>query len=68
MRDVGELIDAWMTGPDKPVTPSWKPTPRYAEPMFDLARGTFITAHKVDVTEQELFQLAVDAGLKKKDK
>jgi hypothetical protein len=44
----------------------WKPPPRYAQIMFDLAKGEHIKVFPAHVTEQELMQIAVDAGLKKK--
>jgi hypothetical protein len=65
---MNEELDALLGPVDTsvPETPDWKPTPRYAEIMFDLAKGVPIKEHAVFVTDAELMQLAVDAGLKKK--
>ena len=49
-----------------PETTYYKPTPRYAEIMFDLAKGEHIKDFPVSVTDEELLQLGADAGLKKK--
>lgn len=52
--------------PTFPETTNRTPTPRYAETLFDLAKGEHIKDFTVSVTEQELLKIGADAGLKKK--